>query len=291
MVPAVLAACSNGTAGATPSAASAVTRRSKRSSCDSVKARSASASPSATGRWVHTPSRRSDGSPVTAATTAESSSGGVPTRCIPVSTFTWTATRRPAAAAAAANWAIPSRVERGRQPVRQRGVDRLGPALAEEEYRRLHVVLAQLHPLVDQRHGQAGRPAGDGRPRHRGAPVAVAVRLDHRAQLGRRRQARQDRGVVGDRRQVDLGPGRARPALGHRHLYVLGLPERGDELRRRAVSHRPHPPHPTAPGPPAPAGPPPPAPRGGRATPPGRARGPPARPPAGPARPGRRRRR
>ena len=54
------------------------------------------------------PSSCSSGSATTAAAMARRSSGATPTRCMPVSTLTCTATGRPAAAAAALKAAIPS---------------------------------------------------------------------------------------------------------------------------------------------------------------------------------------
>ena len=68
---------------------------------------------------------------------------------------------------------------------------------------------AQLHPLVDQGHGQAGGAAGQRGPGHCGPAVAVAVGLDHRAQLGRRGQ----RGPA-PRRCGSPRPGRSRPRPG-----------------------------------------------------------------------------
>ena len=59
--------------------------------------------------------------------------------------------------------------------------------------------------------------AGQRGPGHRRPAVPVAVGLDHRAELGRRGQAGQHRRVVRHGGQVDLGPRRARAALGHRH--------------------------------------------------------------------------
>ena len=53
------------------------------------------------------PSSSSSGSAATVAAMARRSSGAAPTRCMPVSTLTWTATGRPAAAAAAPKAAIP----------------------------------------------------------------------------------------------------------------------------------------------------------------------------------------
>ena len=107
-------------------------------------------------------------------------------------------------------------VERGREPVGQCGVDGVGAALAQEEDGTPHVMLAQLDALVDQCHGQLRRPSGQRGARRRRAAVPVAVRLDDGAEPGRLDQPGQHPGVVGDGRQVDLGPGRSRVPLRHR---------------------------------------------------------------------------
>ena len=236
MAPAVLAACSTGTL--MPAAASSATRRSNSSSWRSVYARSSSCSPSATGRWVQTPSSSSRGSRTTADATATRSSGAAPTRCMPVSTFTCTATRRPAARAAAANAAMPfARIQRRGEPVFERAGGRLGAALAQQQDGRGDAVLAQLHALVDQRDRQATGAAGQRGLGHGRAAVPVPVGLDHRAELGRRGEPRQHPGVVGHRRQVDLRPGRARAPLGHGRRRRR--PRRARE--RPAASARPQP--------------------------------------------------
>ena len=187
-------------------------------------------------------------------------------------------------------------VQRRREPVGQRRVGGVGTALAEQQHGSRDAVLAQLHSLVDQRDGESPRAPGHGRPGHRRPAVPVAVGLDHRTQLGRRRDAGQHGGVVGHGRQVDLGPGRARATLGHRDGVVV-RGGRSDEPHRRALSH-PRPPGsararpgPTAPGPPGPAGRPRRGPRAARARPPARARGRPAPPRRAVAGRGRRRRR
>ncbi len=54
------------------------------------------------------PSSTKVGSATTAAAMVRRSSGAAPTRCMPVSTLTWTPTGRPAAAAAALQAAMPS---------------------------------------------------------------------------------------------------------------------------------------------------------------------------------------
>ena len=156
------------------------------------------------------------------------------------------------------------------EPVGQRGVDGVGAALAQQQHGRRDAVLAQLDPLVDQRDGEALRAPGHGGPGHGRPAVAVAVGLDHRAQLGRRGQAGQHRRVVGHGRQVDLRPGRPRAPLRHGHLGVLVRRDRGHQPHRRALSHRRSPaagsgcPSPGArpasrgPRPPGPAGRPPP---------------------------------
>ena len=193
------------------------------------------------------------------------------------------------------------RVERRREPVGQRGRRGLGPALAEQQDRRGDAVLAQLHPFVHQRHGQPPGPAGQRGPGHRRPAVAVAVGLDHRAQLGRRGEARQHRRVVGHGGQVDLGPGRARPPLRHGHRVVV-VGHRGHQPDARGVGHREPSPLPPpcrrlrpaprrARRPPGRAGRRRPGPRPGRVRPPARARGRPAPPPPARRAPGRRRRR
>ncbi len=145
-------------------------------------------SPSATGRWVQMPSSCNAGSATTAAAMARRSSGAAPTRCMPVSTLTWTATGRPAAAAAALQGGDPlGRVQRRREPVGQCRRRRGRIALAQQQHRRGDAVLAQLHPLVHQRHGEPARAAGQRGPGHRRPAVAVPVRLDDRAELGRSR--------------------------------------------------------------------------------------------------------
>ncbi len=175
----------------------------------------------------------------TAAAMARRSSGAAPTRCMPVSTLTWTATGRPGRGGGRAEGGDAlGGVQRRREPVGQRGGRRGGVALAQQEHRRGDAVLAQLHPLVDQRHGEAPGAAGQRGPGHRRAAVAVAVGLDHRAELGRRGQAGQHRRVVRHRGQVDLGPGRARAALGHGHRGVLVRRDRGHQPDRGALSHR-----------------------------------------------------
>ena len=128
-------------------------------------------------------------------------------------------------------------VQRGREPVRQRSRGGGGIALAEQQHGSGQAVLTQLHALVDQRHGQPAGAAGQRGPGHRRPSMAVPVRLDHRAQLGRRGQAGQHRRVVRHGGQVDLGPRRARAALGHRHRGVIVDRDRRRQPHRRAVSH------------------------------------------------------
>ena len=263
-----------------------------------MNARSSGCSPSATGRWVHTPSSRSSGWRTTAAAMATRSSGAAPTRCIPVSTFTCTSTE-PAG--------IPRRhaegldalggVQRRREPVGQRRRCRAGVALAEQQHRRGDAVLAQLHPFVDQGDGKPSGPTGQRGAGHGRASVAVAVGLDHRAQLGGRDQAGQHPGVVGDGGQVDLGPRRARTTLRHGHRGVLvrpgpaapGRPQPSPSPSPIAIAHPTS--RPTAARRPTPAGHRPPGPVTGPALRPARARGRPARPPPAAGARGRRRRR
>ena len=194
-----------------------------------------------------------------------------------------------------------ARVQRRGEPVGERGLDGLGPALAQQEDGRGDAVLAQLHPLVDQRHRQPLGAAGERGAGDRRTAVAVAVGLHHGAQLGGRGQASQHPGVVRHRGEVDLRPRRPRATLGHRHLRVRGVtdavgvgeghappaPARRQPRvpRRRCVDAT------TRTPPPVPGRSPPPDPRPDRARPPARARAPPARPPRAPRRPGPRRRR
>jgi hypothetical protein len=102
---AVFAAWVHGTS--MPAAASSSSTVRKRASCSPVKGLSGS---SATAQWVKTdPSARCSAA-TTACTTARTSSGWAPTRCIPVSTFTWTCTCWSAAAATPSRRATPASV-------------------------------------------------------------------------------------------------------------------------------------------------------------------------------------
>ena len=270
MAPAVLAAWSSGAVD--PAGAPGRPRGGRRGRAgSSVKARSSPASPSATGRCVQTPSSCSAGS---AAHRGHDGAQVLGRRAHPVHArvdldVDGDRAARPRRAAAPKAAIALGGVQRRREAVGERRGRRGGVALAQQEHRRRDAVLAQLHPLVDQRDGEPAGAAGQRGPGHRRPAVAVAVGLDHRAQLGRRGQAGQHRRVVRHRGQVDLGPGRARAALGHRHL-----------ARRR----------PPGPGPPAaPARPSGsirtvrlrPAPTAARATSPGRS--PATRPSAGPS--------
>ena len=184
-----------------------------------------------------------------------------------------------------------ARVERRREPVGQRGLHRVGAALAQQQDGRRDPVLAQLDALVDQRHRQLRRPAGQRGPGHCRATVAVTVGLHDRAEPGRGGQGGQDRRVVRDRGQVDFGPGRTRAALGHGHLAGprCQAHRRGQAgARAGGLSHGPVP---TARPPPTRAGLRPPGRPGGPGQRPARARAPPAPPPGAPARPGPGRRR
>ena len=185
------------------------------------------------------PSSSSSGSAATVAAMARRSSGAAPTRCMPVSTLTWTATGAARRGRGGAEGGDPlGGVERRREPVGQRGVRGGGIALAQEEHRRGDAVLAQLDALVDQRHGQPAGAAGQRGPGHRRSPVAVAVGLDHRAELGRRRQAGQHGRVVRHGGQVDLGPGRARAPLGHGHRRVVVRRAEATSRTGRTSAHR-----------------------------------------------------
>ena len=190
------------------------------------------------------PSSSSSGSAATAAAMARRSSGAAPTRCMPVSTLTWTATGRPGRGRCRAEGGDPlGGVQRRREPVGQRRGRGGGIALAQQEHRCGDAVLAQLHPLVDQCDGEPSRAAGQRGPGHRRPPVAVAVGLDHRAELGRSGQAGQHRRVVRDRGQVDLGPGRARAPLGHGHRRVRRPPEPAPPAAPRHLTRRRPPDH------------------------------------------------
>ncbi len=63
-------------------------------------------------------------------------------------------------------------VQRRGEPVRQRGVDGIGSALAQQQHRRRHAVLAQLHSFVDQRDGEPLRAPGQRGPAPPPAPRA-----------------------------------------------------------------------------------------------------------------------
>ncbi len=282
-----------------PAAARSPTSRSNRSSCRSVNARSSGCSPSATGRWVHTPSSRSSGS---AHHRSRDGRQVLRRRAHPVHAGVDldvhidrpAGTRRRRAEGLDALGGV----QRRREPVGQRRRCRAGVALAEQQHRCGDAVLAQLHPLVDQRDGEPPCATGQRGAGHRRASVAVAVGLDHRAQLGRRDQAGQHPRVVGDGGQVDLGPRRARATLRHGHRGVLVRRDRGHQPHRGALSHRHRHRRPTPVAtvprtarPPAPAGHRPPGPATGPAPPPARARGRPARPPPAAGAHGRRRRR
>ena len=185
-----------------------------------------------------------------------------------------------------------ARVQRGREPVGQRGLDGVGAALAQQEHGRRDAVLAQLDPLVDQRHRQPAGAAGQRRPGHRRAAVAVAVGLDDRAELGRARPAAASTAAlwVTAARSISAQAGRERPwaivtsasarppGPGAHQASGAGvgpsatvrvLPrEHGRHQPRQVAGHQ--------------------ALAAARATPPARARGRPAPPPRAPARPGRR---
>ena len=214
------------------------------------------------------------------------SSGAAPTRCMPVSTFTWTATGGPAAAAAALKARDPlCGVQRRREPVGQRRRRGGGIALAQQEDRRRDAVLAQLDPLVDQGHGEPPCAAGQRGPGHGRPTVAVAVRLDDRAELGRARPggpAPRRCGVTAAR-SISAQAGRERPwamvtgaVVVRRHRAASA----GRQLAGAQSLRQPSAAPPRAAPPPGPAGRRPPGPAPGRATRPARARGRPRPPPA-----------
>ena len=96
---------------------------------------------------------------------------------------------------------------------RQRGVELLGAQRAEDEQRRVDAGGAQLRGLVGGRHREPSGAAGQRRVGGRRRPVAVAVGLDHRAQLGAAAQLAAQAGDVAlDRGDVDPGQ---RPQRAH----------------------------------------------------------------------------
>ena len=179
---------------------------SKRASCSSVKGWSGS---SATAQWVHTASSSRPGSPTTLWAKARASSGAAPTRCIPVSTLRWTRS-----GVAASRPPRPRSVGRvhgrpGGRGRRRRRTRRGGARTAAGSGRRCRG--PQHRALLDQGHRQPGRTPVERGPGHRDGAVAVAVGLDDGAHRGRRGPFDQEADVVGDRAEVDLGPGGPHP--------------------------------------------------------------------------------
>ena len=128
------------------------------------------------------------------------------------------------------------RVHGRRQPVLEHGGGRVGGTLTQQQDRGGDAVLAQLHPLVDEGHGEAAGAPGQRGPGHRGSAVAVSMGLDHRAELGGHAETGQNGGVVRHCGQVDLGPRRAGASLGHRHHVTgnPGLPSHGHRFGHAA---------------------------------------------------------
>ena len=96
--------------GSSPAAAAAARASRNRASWASVVA--VLAASSATAKWLQRPSTSSPGSAMAAATSAGSSAGSQPWRCMPVSTLRWAASGRPARRPAMPKARTPARVQR-----------------------------------------------------------------------------------------------------------------------------------------------------------------------------------
>ena len=202
------------------------------------------------------PASSRSGSSAQARASASTAAGSrLPSRPMPLSCLTWTRTGRP--------WARPRALSSSAEVRRARPRPRSRPQSASSrssggerphrQQRDLREAPADLRRLGPGRHRQPRRPAGQ---RRRGAgvgAVAVAVGLDHRAELralaqlglaaarscARRRRGRSGRppapsATVGDERGQRVGPGdqpgEAALAVDHRQVVVVLL---GDLLRDR----------------------------------------------------------
>ena len=101
-------------------------------------------------------------------------SGSAPTRCMPVSTLTWTSVTDPARAEAGGGGPTPgARVERQGEAVGHDVGHGLGRRLGQDQHRRVDAGVAQLDALLGRRHRQPawrrlrGRPGPRRRPRVR----------------------------------------------------------------------------------------------------------------------------
>ena len=127
--------------------------------------------------------------------TSSTPSGATPIRCMPVSTFTWTRWRPPSCSASAtASLAPSSEPIVNVNPYASASRDRVGGNLGEQEYRRGDPALAQLDPLVDDRHREHVGAAHERGLRGEFRAVTVAVGLHHGAEEAARRRRPSARG-------------------------------------------------------------------------------------------------
>ena len=85
----------------------------------------------------------------------------------------------------------------------------VGRLLGEHEDRCVDAGIAQFRALLDQRDAQTAGTRVEGGAGDLHCPVAVAVRLHHGPDRGRRRRTPEEGDVVNDCGPVDLGPGPA----------------------------------------------------------------------------------
>ena len=180
---------------------------SNRSIWAAVKASSGS---SAIAKCVQNPPRVSDRDPVTLAASAGTSAASAPTRCMPVSTFRWTATGRPSLVAAPAATAMPASLYTvGRAPMAHSSPSASGGASVSNSTgasipASRNVIASSTRATASIEAPPAERGAGDP-----DASVAIAVGLDDGAESRRGDDAAEKLHVRADGAQVDLRPRRA----------------------------------------------------------------------------------